>query len=94
LFPAPQSPLLAGLLRSDTERAILVEAADIVAPTPRVRDRAGRVLGAHPLRAADALQLAAALVWCDDAPQGETFVCLDDRLRQAAAREGFTLSPE
>jgi len=71
----------------------LIEDADVIAPTLRLRERAGRVLRAHPLRAADALQLAAALVWCDDAPGGGTFVCLDDRLRTAAHREGFTIQP-
>jgi uncharacterized protein len=71
----------------------LIDDADVIAPTTPLRDRAGRVLAAHALRAADALQLAAALVWCDDAPRGETFVCLDDRLRQAAVREGFAIVP-
>jgi hypothetical protein len=51
-------------------------------------------VASHPLRAADALQLAAALVWCDEAPQGTAFVCLDDRLRDAARREGFAVLPE
>ena len=40
-----------------------------------VRRRAGRLVAAHPLRAADALQLAAALVWCEEQPAGEAFVC-------------------
>jgi hypothetical protein len=51
------------------------------------------VLASHPLRGADALQLAAALVWCDEAPQGDTFVCLDERLKEAARREGFGVLP-
>ena len=72
----------------------LVDNADIVAPTLRVGERAGRLVAAHPLRAGDALQLAAALVWCNDAPQGDAFVCLDGRLREAARREGFTVLPE
>jgi predicted nucleic acid-binding protein len=71
----------------------LAEDLDVVAPTARVRLRAGRALAAHPLRAADALQLAAALVWADDSPAGEAFVCLDDRLREAASREGFEVLP-
>jgi predicted nucleic acid-binding protein len=71
----------------------LVEDVDVIAPTSRLRERAGRLLGVHPLRAADALQLAAALVWCEDAPSDETFVSLDQRLRSAARREGFTISP-
>ena len=66
----------------------------VVGATDQVRVRAGRLLAAHPLRAADALQLAAALVWSDDQPQGESFVCLDERLRAAAASEGFASVPE
>jgi predicted nucleic acid-binding protein len=87
LSPAALTDALARLDR-------LAEDVDVVAPTARLRERAGRVLAAHPLRAADALQLAAALVWADDAPAGEAFVCLDDRLREAASREGFHVLPE
>ena len=86
------------LTASQLEQALLrltalVEDADVVAPTPRLRDRAGRLLAIHALRAADALQLASALVWCEDAPAGETLVCLDGRLRDAARREGFAVLP-
>jgi hypothetical protein len=70
----------------------LAEDMDVVAPTNTVRDAAGRALAAHPLRAADALQLAAALVWAGSTT-GEAFVCLDDRLRDAARREGFDVLP-
>ena len=70
----------------------LAEDMDVVAPTLRLREAAGRALAAHALRAADALQLAAALVWSDEG-SGEAFVCLDDRLRGAAAREGFQVLP-
>ena len=58
-----------------------------------VRARALRLVRTHPLRAADALQLAAALVASDDKPEGMPFVCLDDRLRDAARREGFPVLP-
>ena len=71
----------------------IVEDADIVAPTLALRERAGRLLASHPLRAADALQLAAALVWCDERPAEEGFVCLDRRLRDSARREGFAVVP-
>jgi hypothetical protein len=47
----------------------------------------------HPLRAGDALQLAAALVACGERPEALPFVCLDDRLRDAARREGFAVLP-
>lgn len=62
-------------------------------PTNKLRSLAGRLLAVHPLRAADALQLAAALRWCEDEPGGKAFVCLDDRLRAAARREGFSPIP-
>jgi predicted nucleic acid-binding protein len=71
----------------------LVEDAYVIAPTLVLRERAGRLLRAHPLRAGDALQLAAALAWSDDAPRGERFVCLDERLRDVAHREGFAILP-
>jgi uncharacterized protein len=64
-----------------------------VPPSEDVRTRAMRLLSAHRLRAADALQLAAALFWCEEQPSNETFACLDTRLREAARSEGFTLFP-
>lgn len=71
----------------------LVEDADTVAPTDQVRRRASRLVATHPLRAADGLQLAAALIWCEEQPSGEGLVSLDERLRNAASREGFSVLP-
>jgi predicted nucleic acid-binding protein len=59
-----------------------------------VRDVARRLLRVHTLRAADALQLAAAWVLADGDPGSITVVSLDDRLREAARREGFPLLPD
>ena len=84
----------AGLAEALARLERLAEDVDVVAPTLRLRDRAGQALGAHPLRAADALQLAAALVWSGEAAAGEAFVCLDERLRDAAHREGFEVLPD
>ncbi len=67
--------------------------ADTVQATEELRSRAGRLLAVHPLRAADALQLAAALVACAEEPIGEKLVSLDQRLREAAIREGFAVIP-
>ena len=64
-----------------------------VLPGERLREVAERMLRVHPLRAADALQLAAALVWSRDRPDGRVFVSCDERLRDAAGREGFTVLP-
>jgi uncharacterized protein len=72
---------------------LIVQHADSISPTDDLRRRAARLLAFHPLRAADALQLAAALVWCEEQPHGEGFVSLDERLREAAHREGFTIHP-
>jgi uncharacterized protein len=63
-----------------------------VQPVAPVRHMAMRLLRTHPLRAADALQLAAALAWAAR-PAGDVFITLDDRLATAAALEGFTVLP-
>ena len=60
-----------------------------VLPSTVVRTVAERVLRVHPLRAAAAQQLAAALVAAEHDPSTLGFVCLDDRLNDAASREGF-----
>ena len=59
-----------------------------IQPGDGVREQALRLLRLHPLRAADALQLAAALEWAGS-PPGGALVTFDDRLRSAAQREGF-----
>jgi len=64
-----------------------------ILPGDEVKNIAGRLLMTHPLRAADAMQLAAALIWSDKTPRGHEFVCLDLRLREAARREGFLVLP-
>lgn len=87
------------LLRAEEDIArhfmkqLLVEWTEIE-PSREVREQAGRVLLLHPLKAADALQLAAALVWADRNPAGYEFVSLDQRLRDAAHREGFKVLPD
>lgn len=65
-----------------------------VRPTARLRNLAEQALTVHPLRAADALQLAAALIWSQSRPGGRPFVCLDERLRTVASRSGFALLPD
>ena len=68
--------------------------ANEVAPSDDIRARAIHLLGVHGLRAADALQLAAALAWCEGQPAGEILVCTDRRLRDAAKQEGFEIRPD
>jgi predicted nucleic acid-binding protein len=64
-----------------------------ILPSNELREKALRLVAVHDLRAADALQLAAALAWAGDRPTGCAFVCLDRRLRSAAGREGFEVLP-
>ncbi len=59
-----------------------------VQPSDGVREQALRLLRLHPLRAADSLQLAAALEWVGTPREG-AFVTFDERLHEAAQREGF-----
>lgn len=64
-----------------------------VTASTSLRALAERLLRVHVLRAGDSLQLAAALKLAGDDATSVEFVCLDKRLRQAAAREGFRLLP-
>jgi predicted nucleic acid-binding protein len=73
------------LLRLDGLRAGWRE----IQPVDRLRQTAIRLLRVHPIRAADALQLAAALVAAEDHPPTLPVVTLDERLARAAEREGF-----
>ncbi|HEY3170917.1 MAG TPA: PIN domain-containing protein [Thermoanaerobaculia bacterium] len=82
----------------DVDRArsmlrVLTDRWEEVTSVQSVRTRALRLLGTHSLRAADALQLAAALVFCDERTESLPFVCLDDRLAEAARRERFPVLP-
>lgn len=54
-----------------------------------VRRRAERLVGVHPLAAADAMQLAAGLVASGDHPERLEFVTLDTQLARSARLEGF-----
>jgi predicted nucleic acid-binding protein len=60
-----------------------------VLPGQTLRQVALRLLRVHPLRAADSLQLAAALTAAGDEPGSMEFVCRDARLAEAASREGL-----
>lgn len=63
-----------------------------IQPIGRVRQIANRLLRTHPLRASDSLQLAAAIVAAEDQPATLGLVTFDQRLAEAATREGFAVS--
>lgn len=88
-----------GAVKDDDVRAAenrlqeIVAAAHVVVGVEPVKATAVRLLRVHPLRAADALQLAAALCWARNDPRGRELVTWDERLARAAIREGFSVLP-
>jgi predicted nucleic acid-binding protein len=58
-----------------------------------VQRRAERLVGVHPLTAADAMQLGAALLASGDRPETLDFVTLDQPLGRCAQLEGFRVLP-
>ena len=82
--------LAARTLSGAKQRLRKLEAAwHEVAQYEAVRARARRLLETHPLSAADALHLAAALVAFEEQTSTVEFVTFDARLADAARREGF-----
>jgi predicted nucleic acid-binding protein len=67
----------------------LAESWRVVQPSNSLRDRASQLVERYDLKAADALQLAAALEWGENIPQGKVFIAADQRLREAAVLSGF-----
>lgn len=95
LWRRSRSNDLTEMVRGEAQRQmdLTLTNAVVVADVPAVLRRARRLLAAHTLRAADAMQLAAALLACEDDPSHLPLVTLDDRLAEAATREGFTVVP-
>lgn len=81
---AARRDLLLGAMRDDLLRLHVVELA------PPVVAATHALLARHPLRALDALHLAAALLLKEHAGEVE-FACFDARLNAAAAAEGLPL---
>ena len=67
----------------------LADSWSLIQPSNVLRSKAVQVVERYDLRAADSLQLAAALAWCEDAPQGRVFLTADQKLREAARLSGF-----
>lgn len=60
-------------------------------PSETLRSHAEIFLVSYPLKAADALQLAAAWTWCSGDPQTCAFISGDAQLLQAARQVGFQI---
>ena len=80
---------VAGYLASRQRLDLLLASWREIQPTDLVRDLACAQLERFRLRASDALQLAAALVWSKQKPKERLFVCNDRRLSHAAEEAGF-----
>ncbi|MFZ0704898.1 MAG: type II toxin-antitoxin system VapC family toxin [Candidatus Korobacteraceae bacterium] len=63
----------------------------VIQPSENLRTQAEQILENYDLRAADSLQFAAALIWCEGSPQQNPFITADRRLRDAAQICGFQL---
>ncbi len=70
----------------------LAESWDEITDVLPVRARANALLARHPLRAADAGQLGAALLIQEQMAGVLTFVCLDSSLAWAAEREQLAIT--
>src|SRR5437762_13154535 len=62
-----------------------------ILPVDHVRDLAQRLLDTHALRAADSLQLAAALTLCQQRPARRDFICADPLSSNAATAAVFII---
>ena len=60
-------------------------------PSDILREAAARFLRVHPLKAADALQLAAAFTVAEQRPASLEMLTLDERLASPAQKEGFVV---
>jgi len=78
---------------ADVRSEELSAASHVIIDVESVKTRGCRLLRIHGLRAADALQLGAALAWAQDRPNGRTLHTFDGRLARAARREGFQVLP-
>ena len=71
----------------------LADSWSVIQPADALRAKSAQLVDRYDLRAADCFQLAAALEWCEDAPQGHVFLTADRRLRDVALLSGFDVEP-
>ncbi len=81
---------------NEGDKELAIEAARLLSrrweeilPSDELREIASSLLYSYPLRAADGLQLAAAMIWCRQKPTGRNFISSDARLCEAASQAGF-----
>lgn len=62
-----------------------------IQPVARIKELARTFPALYALKAADSLQLAAAMVWCKEKPKNKNFISGDDKLLKAVEKVGFTI---
>jgi predicted nucleic acid-binding protein len=67
----------------------ILEGIDLIAPSEKLLGVAVELPETYSIRAMDAFQLAAALVWCAERPRNRPFITADRRLGEAASDAGF-----
>ena len=67
----------------------LADSWSVIQPSDVLRAKSIQLVERYDLRAAHSFQLAAALEWCEDVPQGRIFLSTDQKLREAALLTGF-----
>ena len=75
--------------RSNKLAKSLGDSWSVIQPSDALRATSIQLVDRYDLRAADSFQLAAALEWCEYAPQGRVFLSADQKLRDAALLSGF-----
>lgn len=60
-----------------------------IQPHSRIKELARTFPAQYKMKAADSLQLAAALVWCNEQPKSSDFVSGDEKLVKVAEKIGF-----
>jgi uncharacterized protein len=84
------SIILQKRLNAERRLEILEKVWTEIQPNSRVKELARTFPAKYKMKAADSLQLAAALVWCKELPNGKDFVSGDGHLIKVAETVGFT----
>ena len=77
--------------KAENRLEILEKVWKEIQPNVRIKELAKTLPVQHRLKAADSLQLAAALVWCKEQPKNKDFVSGDEKLVKVAEAIGFTI---
>lgn len=72
----------------------LSDAWSMMQPSDALRSRAIRLVDRYDLSAVTALQLAAAMEWCEGMPRGRVLLTLDRQFREAALLCDFDVYPK